>query len=136
MTFSYEEIDTQIRKFFKNLEVDEKEFKKYKKLMAKRFGKESKENSTDLRNLQLQYNKLRAERDTYIEKMMSKDLDDVEKKIYDKKKSEFNDNLDMIKDDMQVNENEMRDIEFEFELLCRVTRELPTFYKSADYVRR
>jgi hypothetical protein len=119
-----------------NVKIDEKKFQEYRSYLANKFANDSKDKLSNQRALQLQLNKLQAERDGFIENMMTKKLDSKESEIYEKKKKDYNHKLSLIKNEMDFAFEESRNLIYEFEILCNVATNATSYYKDADYVRR
>ena len=136
ISVSYDIIDKQILKMLSNVKVDEKKFQEYRNYLANKFANDSNNKISNQRALQLQLNKLQAERDSFIENMMTKKLDSKESEIYQKKKQDYNHKLSLIKNEMDFAFEESRNLIYEFEILCNVVTNAASYYKDADYVRR
>lgn len=135
-TIKYSDIEKSLIWFLKNIKINKEKAKEYREFVQKQYAFGSKEYMTKRKQLQLSYNNVTSDRDEYLQKMMWKDLDPNEEKIYQKKKNEFESTLQNIKSEQEALESINRDLILEFEALGKLAENIVMYYKKSDYVRK
>jgi len=135
-TIKYSDIEKSLIWFLKNIKINKEKAKEYREFVQKQYAFGSKEYMTKRKQLQLSYNNVTSDRDEYLQKMMWKDLDTNEEKIYQKKKNEFESTLQNIKSEQEALESINRDLILEFEALGKLAENIVMYYKNSDYVRK
>lgn len=85
---------------------------------------------------QLELNRLKSERNTYIDTHMSLKKDAQEEEIYEKKKLDFENKINLLKKEMNdLDESERNEI-FEIESLMKILIDTKGSYRKASYVQK
>ena len=135
-TIKYSDIEKSLIWFLKNIKINKEKADEYREFVKKQYAYWSEEYMTRRKQLQGSYNNVVEAREIYLEKMMWKDLDPNEEKIYKKKKNEFEATIQNIKSEQDALECNNRNLILEFEALGRLAENIVKYYKKSDYVRK
>lgn len=131
-----EEVEKAVMDKLSSFHLTPEHFEKYREYGSseiKRIGKDSMER---IASKQLELNRLKSERNKYIDSHMSLKKDTQEEEIYEKKKLDFENKINLLKKEMDnLDESERNEI-FEIESLMKILIDTKGSYKKASFVQK
>ena len=131
-----EEVEKEVMKKLESFRLTPEHFAKYREFWSseiQRIGKDSMER-VGSKNIEL--NRLKSERNTYIDNHMGLKKDPQEEEIYQKKKLDFENKINLLKKEINdIDESERNEI-FEIEAFMKILIDTRNSYKKASFVQK
>ncbi len=136
LAINYDKIESKLQKSLNKMKMTEEVYQIYLKDSKVRLAKEKEDIKLELSRLQLALNKVRSEKNRYIDRNMWQAQDDEEREIYNRKKLKFQNQINWITNDIkELTENE-RDTEMEFEYMLDLLKNAWQLFWEANYVQK
>lgn len=136
LSITFEKIETEVINFLKNIKINEKIYKEYKKAMEIKINKKQQEINDELKKLRFEYNQILWKKNKYIFKNSDMKMDIDEEKVYNNQKSNYDRMLKIIKQKMDALETSERNKIIEFEIFSGILNNAYKYYNKGDYVRK
>lgn len=134
---TYDIIEKEILKLFWSINISEKEYDEFVSFISNQLKTIRIQTVEKNNRINFEINKLKWEKNKYIEKHMHvKDRDHEEERIYNSKKASFDDHITLLRKQITDLDTDERETIKEFEVFVKILQKAPKFFKNATYVQK
>jgi len=134
---SYDIIENAIIDMFSTIKITDEDYQKYVEYISTQLDLIRFETQEKNSKIQFEINKINWKKTEYIKKNMHiKDKDAEEERIYNRAKKDFDNQIDILRNDLTDLDNSERHTIKEFEIFIKILQKAPQYFKKATYVQK